>query len=106
MCRENMTQHLEQECGLVEESCKLGCGAKMKRNELERHVKTICIQRMITCTHCTDDFKFCDMSEHYEQCPKMELSCELNCSVVICREKMAQHLEQECGQHVTNSRYT
>ena len=96
MCREDMAQHLKEECGLVVEMCKLGCG-KMTRDELKIHVTDTCVQRMIQCEHCQRDVKFCDMPNHLEVCPKMKVSCELACGVIMCREDMAQHLKQECG---------
>ena len=95
VCREDMTQHLKQECGLMVEMCKLGCGVKLTRNELRIHVRDICLQRLIQCEHCKGNFKFCDMQNHFVKCPKMKLSCEL-CDKILCREDMTQHLEQEC----------
>ena len=96
MCREDMAQHLMQECGLVIETCKLSCGLKMTRDELKIHVTETCVQRFILCEHCKKDFKFCDMTHHLEMCPKMKVSCELKCGVVMCREDVTQHVEQDC----------
>ena len=96
LCRENMAQHLKQECGLVVEKCELGCGVKWTRNELEIHVKATCPQRKTSCKHCKKDFKFCDMTHHLDKCPEMEVSCILKCGVVMCREDMSQHVEQDC----------
>ena len=97
MHRENMAQHLKQDCGLVKESCKLGCGAELTRNELKMHVTETCVQRFISCKHCKVSVRFREMTNHLDKCPKMEVSCELSCRVVMRRENMAQHLEQECG---------
>ena len=96
LCRENMAQHLKQECGLVVETCRLGCGLEMTRDELKIHVTETCVQRFIPCEHCKEDFKFCDMTHHLDKCPKMEVSCELKCGVVMCREDVTQHVEQDC----------
>ena len=96
LCRENMAQHLKQECGLVVETCKLGCGVKMTRDELKTHVTETCVQRFIPCEHCKKDFKFRDMTHHLDKCPKMKVSCELKCGVVMCREDVTQHVEQDC----------
>ena len=105
MCREDMTQHLKQECGLMVEMCKLGCGKEMTRNELRIHVTDTCVQRLIQCEHCKGDFKFCDMSAHLDVCPKMEVSCELKCGVVMCREVMTQHLEVDCPEKAIECPY-
>ena len=96
LCRENIPQHLKQECGMVVETCRLGCGVEMTRDELKIHVTETCVQRFIPCEHCKKDFKFCDMTHHLEKCPKMEVSCELKCGVVMCREDVTQHVEQDC----------
>ena len=96
ICRENMAEHLKQECGLVVETCKLGCGVKMTRDELKIHVTETCVQRLIPCEHCKKDFKFCDMTHHLDKCPKMKVSCELKCGVVMYREDVTQHVEQDC----------
>ena len=105
MCREVMAQHLKQECGLMVEMCKLGCGKEMTRNELRIHMTDTCVQRLIQCEHCKGDFKFCDMSAHLKVCPKMEMSCELKCGVVMCREVMTQHLEMDCVEKAIECPY-
>ena len=82
MCREDMTQHLEQDCGMMEETCELGCKMTMTRDELKIHVINTCVQRKVSCEYCWEYFKFCDMSNHLDKCPKMEVSCDLKCGVV------------------------
>ena len=98
LCRENMAQHLEQECGLVVETCKLGCGVELTRDELKIHVTYICVQREIPCMHCKRTVKYCDMTNHLDVCPKMKVSCELECDVIMCREDLTQHLEVDCSE--------
>ena len=98
LCRENMAQHLEQECGLVVETCKLRCGVELTRDKLKIHVTDTCVQREIPCEHCGEDFKYCDMTNHLDVCPKMKVSCELGCDVIVCREDMTQHLEVDCSE--------
>ena len=98
LCRENMAQHLEQECGLVVETCKLRCGVELTRDELKIHVTDTCVQRKIPCKHCGEDFKYCEMTNHLDVCPKMKVSCELGCDVIMCREDMTQHLEVDCPE--------
>ena len=98
LCRENMAQHLEQECGMVVETCKLGCGVELTRDELKIHVTDTCVQREIPCKHCGEDFKSCDMTNHLGVCPKMKVSCELGCGLIMYREDMTQHLEVDCPE--------
>ena len=96
MLREDLTQHLKQDCGMMVEPCTLGCGVRMTRDELKIHVINTCVQRKVSCEYCWEILKFCNMSNHLEKCPKMEVSCELKCGVVMCREDVTQHVEQDC----------
>ena len=75
-CRENMSQHLEQECGLVVETCKLGCGVELTRDELKIHVTDTCVQRIIPCKHCGVNFKSYDMINYQDVCRKCR--CHVN----------------------------
>ena len=97
LCREDMEQHLKRHCDMVREKCRLGCGVELTRNELRIHVKENCPNRIVKCEHCQKDFKSCELDGHFEKCPKMKVSCNLNCGLVMCREEMEQHLKRHCG---------
>ena len=92
-------EHLET-CGYVRDLCKFGCEAVLHRNELRAHEEDNCPYRKVKCEHCNQYFTFCDLTTHHKECPKLKVSCELKCGVVMCREDMAQHLEQECFEKV------
>ena len=98
MCREDVTQHLHQHCGKVEETCKLGCGVVLPRDEHRIHVSDSCVQRVVTCEYCGRKCKFCELSDHLEECPKMKVTCELKCGKVMCREDTTQHMQEECEE--------
>ena len=34
--------------------------------------------------------------EHIDVCPKVKVSCELGCGLIVCREDITQHLEVDC----------
>ena len=99
--RENLTQHLAQECGQVKEPCKLGCQLSLPRIEHEIHVKEHCEQRLVMCEHCGEDFKSLYIQRHLDLCPIMELTCSLGCGKMICRENMERHIADDCGLMVT-----
>ena len=88
--------HLDT-CGYVLETCGLRCGVVLQSNELKVHEKENCPQRIVECEHCRRDFKSCELPTHLDSCPKVKVSCELNCGVLVCRDSTLQHLEQECG---------
>ena len=94
--REDMPQHLKHDCAMVQETCQLGCGVKLTRNELKIHEKDTCVQRKIACEHCNITVKFCDNSRHLKECPKVKVPCDL-CDTQITREDMPQHLKHDCA---------
>ncbi|KAI6647983.1 TNF receptor-associated factor 4 [Oopsacas minuta] len=87
-------------CDLVDEMCKLGCDIVLPRNEVHIHMSEKCLFREILCKYCQKELKFCDLSNHHEECQKIPLKCELNCGVVLCREDMPHHLNKDCGRMV------
>ena len=48
------------------------------------------------CKHCRRELKSCELATHLELYPKMEVSCELKCGIVMCRGDVTQHVEQDC----------
>ena len=89
--------HLDT-CGYVYETCKLRCGVVLQRNELKVHEKENCTQHIVECKHCRQDFKSCELTNHLGVCPRMKVSCELGCDVIVCREDITQHLEVDCPE--------
>ena len=92
-------KHLET-CSYVRDQCKLACGAVLHRNKLRAHEAEKCPNRKVECEHCNQYFTFGDLTTHHKECPKIELSCELKCDVIMCREDMSQHMEHECAEKV------
>ena len=92
-----MLQHLKHDCGMVQETCQLGCGVKLTRNELKIHKKDTCVQRKIACKHCYISLKFCDKSIHLRECPNVKVTCEL-CSEEKYRKDMTEHLKESCPE--------
>ena len=95
--RDKMGRHLKYDCGMVQETCKLGCGVELTRNKLEIHEKENCIQRKIRCEYCSIHLTFCEYSQHLKECPKMKVLCDL-CSVEKYRKDMTQHLIDDCPE--------
>ena len=89
--------HLDT-CEYVQEMCRLGCGVVSLRNKHANHENNECLQRIETCEHCEKNLKVCDMFSHFDECPKMQVACDLKCGMVMCREDVSQHLEWECSE--------
>ena len=90
-------KHLEV-CGYVHETCKLGCGVVLSRDELRIHLKEICVQRIVVCEYCRENHKFCDLLTHHSMCNKISVPCELGCDKLVIRKNMTKHMDIECGK--------
>ena len=88
--------HLDT-CGYVHALCKLKCGIVLQRNELKLHEEKKCPFSITECEHCKGELKLGDMSTHLSVCPKMEVSCTMECGKIIYRKDIAQHLILECS---------
>ena len=100
----NCENHLDT-CGYVYETCKLRCGVVLQRNELSVHEMEKCPHRIVECEHCNNEFKSCELHTHLDKCSKMEVSCELKCGNILCREDMTQHLEVDCPENAIECPY-
>ena len=85
-------------CVYVHDTCKLGCGMVISRDELVFHLKEICEQRIVVCGYCKANHKYCDLLGHHSRCYKMPVPCELGCDKQVIRENMIQHMDIECGE--------
>ena len=82
-------------CGYVKGQCRLECREVLQRNKLKAHEIEDCSLRKVRCEHCDKELIFRELPRHLKMCPKIEVSCKL-CDIVMCREDMTQHLEQDC----------
>ena len=89
--------HLDT-CGYVQEMCKLKCGVVLQRNDHVTHEKENCVQRIVKCEHCEKNFKFYELTEHLDVCPRTKVSCELKCGLVMCRDKVVEHIDRDCKE--------
>lgn len=57
------------------------CDHKVRKKDMDTHVKDICEFRYVVCEFCkSDDVVYCELKDHYEECPKYEVKCECGSS--------------------------
>jgi len=70
------------------------CDMTLKRKHLDEHVTVTCEWRTIQCLYCGEPHPECRMQAHIEECEKFPVHC--NCSDLIPREMVQNHIEKEC----------
>ena len=78
-------------CGYSEEECRNGCGAKVLRKFLPRHLKAECLHRQHKCKYCGFSDKFIEIKHHYKVCPEYLVYCPKRCNERIKRHLLPEH---------------
>ena len=93
--------HLKH-CGRSLISCVRGCGDKLRKRELDDHLKNHCVQRNYECEHCSLAGSYWFITtKHYQECSEFPLKCPNQCcSTFIKRSLINKHLKRCPMQHI------
>ena len=94
-------------CELHYVECSQKCGATLKRQKLNDHLKNECPARPMICVHCymTGEYHVI-IGQHRNQCPKLPLCCPNECGATnITRSEMSEHLKR-CPLQKTICKYS
>ena len=104
---DNLEIHLK-DCGYSEVECSNKCKHRLMRSRLGKHLRSECLLREYTCTHCrrTDSYHAitgdCPPDKkhypahpgHYDSCPELKLVCSKCGERNIKRKDMTEHQAQ------------
>ena len=85
-------------CNFIEVKCRLGCGEKLVRHLMEKHISDDCPLRRITCRYCGYKGE-CEnlLGPHLSECLEYPVSCPNKCTdSKMVRGKIHMHLEKDC----------
>ena len=100
---EKLKSHLNSEqdnetcCRFITVQCSF-CGQAVKRHQLMRHKKEICIKRPFSCQYCgkyTSTFNDV-IDNHRPVCKYYPIRCTNNCGELIIQMDMKNHIENDC----------
>lgn len=76
------------------ETCEL-CGGKIKRMDLERHMRQVCMMRKEECPYCGQVFVMKMMDEHHEtDCVSFPIPCPQKCGIAkFPRSEVDEHFK-------------
>ena len=81
----------------------VGCGARVKLNEMEEHWEKNCLSRNVLCgAGCGVTFVYGNTTHHKTNtCIKREVICKLGCMQKTLFENMKEHEERKCKFRMT-----
>ena len=92
--------HINTECTKQTINCpNKECDFLSQRDKMQLHLNE-CKHRLIKCDNCNTSLKFCYLNEHIKSCPKAKITCIQQCGVVITRDMLLKHIEDECVKSV------
>jgi len=112
-------------CQFEEVTCSNDCGKCLQRQYLTSHVENDCVRRKVNCQYCliTGEHQFIEgehkeqclkvpiacpnkckankisreeLDEHRKTCPHEEITCPIECGILIQRQYLATHVKTEC----------
>ncbi|KAM9993992.1 hypothetical protein ACTFIZ_011955 [Dictyostelium cf. discoideum] len=82
-----------------------GCDEILRLNSLEEH-ENQCDFKLFDCIYCgCDDIIQMELENHYNQCPKISLSCPQGCLEIIKRDEVESHIESDCNNTTVPCKY-
>jgi hypothetical protein len=94
-----MQSHWTHDCSEYVMFCPIGCGDRVKRKHVDRHVAIECRKRVVECPNCrSSDLWAEELSEHMNmQCTHRVVPCRNSCDVMnLLAHEEAEHLTSTC----------
>ena len=93
-------------CQYEDVECVHGCGKRLQRQYIMKHMEIECLHRTVDCQYCSlSGIHNFITGAHKEECPKVVISCPNGCEVNdILREEMDEH-KGVCPLEVISCKY-
>ncbi len=108
----DLQTHLDskQGCAYEQVDCPYGCmtldeegqvyaftNARVRRKDLEDHLKNECDQRRYNCKYCGEEDTYKNITDyHYEVCPDFPFDCPNECGVTEIKQKDLPAHQEQC----------
>ncbi|KAM9957259.1 hypothetical protein ACTFIW_009000 [Dictyostelium discoideum] len=82
-----------------------GCDIVLRLNSLEKH-ENECGYKLVKCKYCDcDDIIQKELENHYDVCPKIPISCPQGCLVILERDEIKPHIDNDCHNTTIQCKY-
>lgn len=93
-------------CEYEDQTCG-DCNETMQRRFLHKHITSECLNRMVQCEHCGNEFAYCQTERHEDiECSRFPVNCPQECGEeMIPREEVESHVRDDCVMTMVNCTY-
>ena len=99
MSSAEQARHENSGCVYYMVPCPSGCGASLQQKGLDRHLRTACPNRAISCKNCHKPVLEGRQAAHNEtECPQRGVRCDCGALVPSC--DMEMHLSDQCSRRL------
>ena len=104
-----LQSHLQSKCLYEEISCENeGCMMKVKRRNVDDHLKKTCSMRWQPCPCCQAMFTYSKIiTDHYKECPSWPKRCPNHCGTEekLMRSTLQDHVDNNCPEQVISCQF-
>jgi hypothetical protein len=101
---EKLEVHEEVECQFEVYDCpesEFGCTAKMKKFEIEKHLREKCVYAKIECMYCQKMYLKKDIRDHLMACDSAMQTCP-HCKGQFLKKNFQIHVSAQCEENYIN----
>ena len=97
-----LDDHIKRDCPKQIIGCRnKGCSVSLRRELMPGH-ESMCPFRDVTCQYCSEVLPFNTLIKHQNDiCPKISINCPQLCGILVKREEMSNHIQQDCLNTIT-----
>ncbi|KAM9993996.1 hypothetical protein ACTFIZ_011960 [Dictyostelium cf. discoideum] len=82
-----------------------GCDIVLRLNSLEEH-ENQCGFKLVKCEYCNcDSIVQMELENHHTGCSKYPIECPQSCSIIIERDQIKSHIENDCNNSIIPCKY-
>ncbi|KAM9994800.1 hypothetical protein ACTFIY_000996 [Dictyostelium cf. discoideum] len=81
-----------------------GCNRILRSNSLKEH-ENICVFKLVLCGYCGGGTILKELENHYDKCSKFPFFCPQGCSIIIERDQIKSHIDNDCNDSIIQCKY-
>ncbi len=90
----SVEDHKKKKCENTKILCPNACDVALMRKNLQLHLETDCLRRLISCLKCEQKIEYQDLDNHMaRKCPKRQYTCPHCNEAGVYEERTTTHLE-------------